>query len=186
MNGLITPLLLLGLGTLAGCSPGQPPSRPVPPVPTESATFKALRPRAMISVVEAAAADRIVWQGPVASGFEGKGDSVSVGAGQWHDSAIFMIHANDESVDVFRHALRDELQRTIEFAGAQVNEPDGSVNDSGNVVMHLEYTRGEHHGKILVRVEPAPEDAHKLVPGGEVATHQLAIEVAETFQSGGR
>lgn len=188
MNRLITPLLLFGLGTLAGCSPGQPPSRPVPPVPSESETFKALHPRAIMSVVEAAAANRIVSQGPVATGFEGKGDSVTAGAGQWHDSARFMIHATDESVEAFRHALRDELHRAVELSGAQLIVPDGPANDSDNDLMHLEceYIHGKHNGKILARIEPAPEDAHELVPGGEEATHQLSIEVAETFQSDGR
>jgi hypothetical protein len=174
MNTFRRCLLLSCLVCFSGCR------QSAPPTPKKSAFLKGLDPGETMKLV---APKELGWSWPSQRGV----GTASPGKGQWDYTWRFMIHGEEKSVDVLMRALHDELRGKAEkLLGTKV---DGFTERAGNAerpdeslftAFQLNYAVGGCQGKVVGKIEPPPANAHIL--DGRKATHQLTIEVTESYQ----
>ncbi len=163
-------VLLASLGILSGCT-----SASAPPTPKESPFCSAVDLRAS---VETTAPKDLAWH-EVSHGGSG---TASPGRGQWNETRVFLLHGDVTSIDALLSALHNELIGTARRSGADVEDEEAPSGESDHRAFEFRYSSNNHKGKVVARIEQPPDNAHIL--DGREATHQLTIELTETFQTG--
>ena len=92
-----------------------------------------------------------------------------------------MLHGDLKSAKAILRELHNELVSEAKQSGADVQDGNPSPGEFADQGFEFGYSIGNHKGNAVARIEQPPENAHIL--DGREATHQLTIEITESFQA---